>query len=131
MNLHPTKCNLCGEKVIFTSNARIYGKEYGSGKCYLCTSCWAYVGTHKPRPDEAMGILADAEMRQMKMKCHELFDKRWMAERNRRKARNKEYEALANYLGIPVEECHFGYFDMDMLNKAYDYLRLESESDER
>ena len=45
---YPTVCNLCGGKVIYTSNARIYGKEYGSGKCYLCTNCGAYVGTHKP-----------------------------------------------------------------------------------
>ena len=60
---YPTVCNLCGGKVIYTSNARIYGKEYGSGKCYLCTNCGAYVGTHKPRPREALGLLADAKMR--------------------------------------------------------------------
>ena len=26
-------------------------------------------------------------------------------------------------LNIPVDECHFGYFDMDMLNKAYEILK--------
>ena len=84
MNLQPSICNICGGKVIFVSNALIYGKEYGSGKMYYCTSCGAYVGTHEPRPKEALGLLANAEMRDMKMKCHGLFDERWKNESNYR-----------------------------------------------
>lgn len=101
----------------------IYGREYGSGKCYLCTNCGAYVGTHKPRPKEALGLLANKEMREMKVKCHSLFDERWKSKKH--KSRRKAYEQLANQLKIPVSECHFGYFDMDMLNKAYEILRKE------
>lgn len=123
MDLYPTICNLCGGKVIYTSNSVIYGREYGSGKCYLCTNCGAYVGTHKPRPKEALGLLANKEMREMKVKCHSLFDERWKSKKH--KSRRKAYEQLANQLKIPVSECHFGYFDMDMLNKAYEILRKE------
>ena len=119
MNLYPTICNLCGGKVIYASNSLIYGREYGSGKMYLCTKCGAYVGTHKPRPKEALGLLADKEMRDMKMKCHALFDEKWKNQKNRREARKKAYKEL----GISVDECHFGYFDMDMLNKAYGILK--------
>ena len=37
INTQPEVCNLCGGKVIYTSNARVYhGREYGSGYCYLC-----------------------------------------------------------------------------------------------
>lgn len=55
INLYPEVCNLCGGKVIYTDNKNIYhGKSYGSGKCYICTNCGAYVGTHKPRPKEAI-----------------------------------------------------------------------------
>lgn len=64
-------------------------------------------------------------MREMKMKRHELFDRQWRNEKTqvkRRIARKKAYEDLADNLNIPVEECHFGYFDMDMLNKAYEIL---------
>ena len=132
IDLHPTKCNLCGGKVIFTSNSKIYGKEYGSGKCYMCTSCGAYVSTHKPRPDEAMGILADAEMRDMKRKCHEKFDKIWMrgsTGEKRHMLRNRTYGMLAERMNIPVEQCHFGYFDMDQLKVAYQkVLEMESEN---
>lgn len=126
MELKPTKCNICGEEtVIYTSNKVIYGKEYGSGKCYYCTNCGAYVGTHKPRPEEALGLLATKEMRDMKMRCHDLFDAMWRNIENKKeqhKARNKAYKRLARELNIPVEECHFGWFDMNMLTKAYDIL---------
>ena len=86
---HPTVCNICGGKVSYVSNARVYGSRYGSGWCYLCESCGAYVGTHGPRPREALGILADKRMRRLKMECHELFDRTWdtNAERRERYAR--------------------------------------------
>lgn len=119
MDLHPTKCNLCGGDVIYTTNDVIYGKRYGSGYCYLCERCGASVGTHKPRPDEALGLLANRAMKDMKMKCHELFDALWQ----NREQRNFMYEKLAAALGIPKEECHFGYFDLTMLHKAYEVLQ--------
>lgn len=125
MNLRPQICNLCGGRVIFINNKRIYGKSYGSGKCYLCTKCGAYVGTHKNRPHNAMGILANKEMRDMKIKCHELFDKEWKKEKNRPKARKAAYKNLAHRLGIKVRDCHFGYFDLPMLNKVYELLKSE------
>lgn len=128
VDLHPTICNICGGPVIFESNSKIYGREYGSGKMYYCTACGAYVGTHEPRPDEALGILGNKEMRDMKMQCHALFDEKWKNERSYKKrhmARRKAYQDLADNLGIPVEECHFGYFDMNMLQKAYAILNSE------
>ena len=126
IDLYPTKCNLCNGKVDYISNSRIYGREYGSGKCYYCTKCGAYVGTHKPRPREALGILGNEEMRNMKMKCHELFDLKWKNEPTSKKrhiARKRAYKELADKLHISAKECHFGYFDMDMLNKAYERLK--------
>lgn len=125
IDLHPTKCNLCGGRVIYTSNKKIYGKVYGSGYCYLCTKCGAYVGTHKPRPREAFGILSNAEMRKMKHICHEQFDKFWKNKGS--KARKKCYARLAELLNIPVQSCHFGYFDMVMLKKAYLAIQIMKE----
>ena len=124
VDFHPTVCNLCGGEVIFASNASVYGKEYGSGKCYICIRCKAYVGTHVPRPTEALGILANKEMREMKRACHEVFDKGWKTEPqiSRQKKRSHLYGKLAEELGIPRELCHFRYFDMPMLKKAYNIL---------
>lgn len=132
INLSPKVCNLCGGKVIYTDNRNIYhGKSYGSGKCYLCTNCGAYVGTHKPRPKEAFGILANSEMRRLKHICHQQFDSFWQGKSNSSKKRKKVYFEMAKILGIPVEECHFGYFDLVMLKKPTKQLskcRLEEKS---
>lgn len=52
--------------------------------------------------------------------------RQWKNEKTSKKrhiARKKAYADLAAKLNIPVEECHFGYFDMDMLNKAYGILK--------
>ena len=118
IDLQPTRCNICGGKVIFTSNAEIYGRPYGSGKCYLCLECGAYVGTHRPRPTEALGILADKQMRDWKIVCHNLFDKLWKGKRHAVRLRRYYYNRLAVELNIPVSECHFGYFDLPMLLRS-------------
>ena len=119
INTHPTKCNLCGGEVVYMSNANIYGRQYGSGFCYYCTSCHAFVGTHKPRPDEAMGLLADSEMRDLKVKCHEFFDKFWKT----REERSEAYSRLAEAMRIPIKLCHFGFFNKKNLNKAIEILQ--------
>lgn len=125
INLRPSTCNLCKGMVIFTSNALIYGKEYGSGKMYYCTECKSFVGTHKDRPTIALGILANKEMRNLKQSCHDVFDRRWKNEHSledRKFKRKLAYKNLANKLEIPVEYCHFGYFNIELLKKAYDIL---------
>ena len=120
---HPTTCNICGGPVIYCSNSRIYGREYGSGWCYYCTQCGAYVGTHKPRPREALGLLADARMRKGKQMCHGLFDPLWKNAKCRTKRRNQLYAWLANQMQIPVAECHFCYFNIEQLLEAYRHLQ--------
>ena len=125
MNTQPTRCNLCGGEVVYISNAEIYGKEYGSGKAYLCKNCGAYVGTHKARPKEALGILANKEMRDLKREAHELFDARWLYAKDRRSARKECYKQLAKRMGIAVNECHFGWFDTKQLEQAIAILKGE------
>ena len=119
---YPKTCNLCGGTVIFTSNAVIYGREYGSGRCYLCTKCGAFVGTHKPWPREAMGLLADARMRKGKKLCHSLFDPFWRGKPKAQKKRQDLYFWLSTQLDIPFEDCHFGHFDLERLRAAYRIL---------
>lgn len=127
IDLHPTKCNLCGGKVVYIRNDKIYGKLYGSGYCYYCTECGAYVGTHIPMQKQAMGLLANKEMRMLKVRCHSIFDNIWKHEgtfKKRRKKRRECYKRLAAALGIEENECHFGYFDIDMLLRALKVLEL-------
>lgn len=122
MDLHPKVCNLCKGRVVYCSNSKIYGREYGSGRCYLCTKCGAYVGTHKPRPRDAMGILANHEMRELKKECHALFDPLWKGKPKASKKRNDLYFWLSKKLGISWIDCHFGYFGTDTLKCAKQFL---------
>lgn len=123
----PTVCNICGGEVEYIPNRKVYGQPMGSGWCYRCKGCGAYVGTHKPRPKEAMGLLADDRMRLGKQFCHQMFDKRWLGAPDKRKARTEAYRWLAGELGIPAEECHFGYFDLEELRRAYRVMRDDQE----
>lgn len=120
--LYPKFCNICGGKVEYIENKLIYGKRYGSGYAYRCTSCGAYVGTHEPRPKQALGILANKEMRNWKMKCHDLFDSFWKGQKNPQRKRKDCYAWLAEKLGISISQCHFGYFDLDTLKRAYEII---------
>jgi hypothetical protein len=124
IDLQPTICNLCNGDVEYISNASIYGRTYGSGYCYRCRNCRAYVGTHERRPKIAFGILANEEMRKWKMKCHGVFDNLWQSrnESERQRYRKKYYEKLAEKLNIQPESCHFGYFDLTTLKQAYEIL---------
>jgi hypothetical protein len=123
IDTHPKTCNICGGEVVYTSNAVIYnGREYGSGYCYLCLSCGAYVGTHKPWPKEALGLLADEPMRKGKKMCHDLFDPMWKGARDSRQKRANLYRWLAQEMDIPFEDCHFGHFDIHQLRQAYRIL---------
>lgn len=119
INKQPTVCNICGAPVKLVGNEQIYGRKYGSGLAYLCTGCGAFVGTHRPRPREAFGILANAEMREWRKKCHSRFDSMWRTASQRRYM----YARLAEKLSIPVSDCHFGYFDLPTLKRAYQLLQ--------
>lgn len=123
VDLYPTVCNLCGGEVEYIPNSKIYGKSYGSGYCYHCKNCGAYVGTNKMRPKQALGILANKEMRELKMKCHDEFDKSWKYSSDPRSERSRAYERFAKKMGIDVSECHFGYFNTEQLNKALGILK--------
>lgn len=114
----PEICHFCGGSVIFTTNDKIYGKQYGNGMCYLCTNCRAYVGVHTGTKT-ALGILANDEMKYWKIKCHDLFDTFW---KNRKNQRNYLYKRLANQMKIARSHCHFGHFNLDELKKAYSII---------
>ncbi len=118
----PTACDYCGATVIYTSNAEIYGKEYGNGRCYKCTACDSYVGVHDGTRIP-LGRLANQELRDLKMQCHVLFDPIW--KNNKRINREQAYGKLANVLNIPANECHFGWFDKDMLLRCLEILGNE------
>lgn len=115
----PEQCNCCGRMgVVIKSNDEIYrGRKYGKWPwVYICAgdieSCGAYVGMH-PFTNIPLGTLADAKTREARKKCKVPF-----LHLTGKISRKEAYKKLAEKLGIETEECHFGWFDAVMCEKA-------------
>ena len=112
----PTICRYCGSPVVYTSNAEIYGREYGEGRCYLCRNCRAFVGVH-PGTYTPLGTLANEELRRYRKAAHFWFDKIWKSP-TRITTRDKAYKWLSKELGLPKEETHIGMFEKEQCEKV-------------
>lgn len=117
----PTICRYCGSPVVYTSNAEIYGKEYGTGKCYLCRNCRAFVGVH-PGTDTPLGTLANEELREWRKEAHFWFDRIWKKP-TRITTRYNAYEYLARKMGLPREETHIGMFEIEQCKKVIEFSK--------
>lgn len=105
MNKQPKVCNICNAPVEYVDSSVVYWRSYGM--IYQCTECDARVSVHKGT-NEAMGILANEELRELKKKCHLLFDRQW---KNGNKKRRQAYKELSELLDIDISDCHIWYFD--------------------
>ena len=88
---------------------------------YLCDTCQAHVGTHAgTRPPEPLGTLANAEVRELRKRCHAAFDIHWVEPRNgRRKRRARAYTLLAQVMGIHPDDCHIGSWQEEEYRKIW------------
>ena len=111
----PTKCNICGGKVVLK---RVDKSKCKSGYIYKCLKCGATVGTFEKDTDIAMGNLADKETAQMRKVVHRLLDRFWKNNLQRKQV----YQKLATELEIAESECHVAYMDKDQLIKAEQIL---------
>lgn len=97
------------------THEEIYGRDYSDWPyAYLCESCGAYVGLH-PFTAIPLGTLADKKTRDARKNCKAPFESLW---RTGRMSRNQAYQWLAGKLGIPVNECHFGWFTAEQCETA-------------
>lgn len=97
-------CPYCKQKSEYVDSKIIYGKSYGF--IYYCKKDGAYVGVHKGT-NEALGRLANAELRKAKKDAHEYFDKIWKLEIMKR---NEAYKWLSEKLKLEPEYTHIGMF---------------------
>lgn len=124
MSKQQPPCPYCGAPVRFHgSSAFIYnGKDYGA--VYACSRfpvCDSFVGCHKGTKD-ALGRLADRDLRTWRKRAHAAFDPIWEARAARGtprgKARGATYGWLADQLGIPTKDTHIGMFDIAMCQRV-------------
>ena len=106
--------NLVNGKIVYPHRHDLYDKQF-----WLCQPCVAFVGCY-PHSTKPLGSLANAELRKERSKVHAAFDLIW---KRGGTPRSKAYIWLANQLGLPVEECHIGMFDVQLCRSALTLLR--------
>lgn len=118
-------CPYCGAAAVLRDSIVIY-RVRSYGMIWICFPCNAYVGCHKNSKDHApLGRLANAELREWKMKAHAVFDPLWKTGTMKRK---EAYKHLAGLLGISPGDTHIGMFDVDMCKKVIEVLK-DGQSD--
>lgn len=111
----PTVCPFCGSDVELVKNSVIYGREYGDWPwVYKCVSCDSHVGLH-PFTGIPLGTLADKETRLARQAAKAAFNPIW---KSGEMSRTDAYNWLAKQLGVLVNHCHVGWFDVDMCKKV-------------
>lgn len=117
-------CPYCNSKTEYIDSEYIYRTSYGM--IYICKPCDAYVGVHKGT-NNALGRLANRELRTAKKEAHNFFDKiartdlalevgkEFVQIKN---PRNKAYAWLAKELDLPIKLTHIGMFDIETCSKV-------------
>lgn len=117
-------CPYCEGVTVYVDSKEVYAKSYGM--IYLCRPCSAWVGVHKGT-NNALGRIANAELREEKKAAHYYFDKLWLAKvaagTKKGKARGKAYIWLSKQLGTILEETHIGFFDVALCQKVVEVCK--------
>lgn len=114
-------CPYCGKDTAYVDSEVVYRQSYGM--IYLCADCLAWVGVHKGT-DNALGRLADKELREWKIKAHAAFDPIWQTGIMKR---GHAYHWLAKMLDIPDEYCHMGYFSVATCKRVVEIIESSLE----
>ena len=113
-------CPYCNSKTKLVSGDEIFTKGSGFGHLvfYKCASgCDAYCGTKIYKGiRESLGSIANKELRELRKKCHKLFDVQWKGNSNERLARRKCYIWLQEFTNLPEELAHIGMFNVEQCN---------------
>lgn len=120
-------CPYCGAWTVCLDSTAVYAKSYG--RIYWCQPCNSWVGCHKAkrRGCEALGRLANAELRTWKKAAHRHFDALWKMS-NRKNARQNAYQWLSQKMEIPPEVTHIGMFNVDQCKEVLRHCQELAQS---
>jgi hypothetical protein len=97
-----------------------YQRSYGP--IWTCVPCQSWVGCH-PGTENALGRLANAELRAAKQEAHAAFDPLWKRKMVRDqvpqgRARRAGYRWLSEQMGIAYRDTHIGEFDVNQCRRV-------------
>ena len=102
-------CPYCGARAILRDGTYVYGERSKGEKLYVCSNypkCDSYVGVHRGTTNP-MGTLADASLRNKRIKTHKIFDLIW---KNNLMTRKEAYRWMEYFMGIPKNSGHIANF---------------------
>lgn len=99
-------CPECGARMVWKSSK--FGGFFGC-EAWRETKCSGAIGCH-PGTNVPLGIPAPKEVRELRIKAHDAFDKLW---RGGKMSRSDAYRWLRDSLSISAEEAHIGQFDAE------------------
>lgn len=111
-------CPYCRNEAKLVTGREIYPHrpDLFDRRFWQCKPCGAHVGCHAgSRGNAALGRLANAELRKLKMEAHAAFDPIWKTGKMKRK---EAYSYLADRMKVKVKECHIGYFSEDQCRRV-------------
>lgn len=127
-------CPYCGDHAVKTNGADIYKSrpDLANLTFWVCRPCGAYVGCHKEGAftrDKGgrkvysdgslpLGRLASKYLRRAKSDAHLAMDPLWENTPDHRAERVRIYEWLSKKMGIPLNECHIGEFDIGQCRRV-------------
>ena len=93
-------------------NEKIDIGPYNRGElCPYCDSPALEVTEYSVRV--SMGSLANKQLRELRKKCHKLFDAQWKGKPNEKLVRRKCYVWLQGFTHLPEELAHIGMFNVE------------------
>lgn len=102
-------CPYCGAHAVLQKGSFVYGEKSKEEYLYVCSNypgCDSYVGVHSGTKIPK-GTLANAELRNKRIKTHKIFDQVWKSNLMTKK---EAYRWMTYVLGLSFEMGHIGKF---------------------
>lgn len=96
------RCPYCGSPVVRVHSSVIYGRDVDYGFMRRCSNfpkCDAYAGRG--------ATIANARLRELRKRCHRIFDQRW---KSGRWTRGACYHWLQKVMGMTASQAHIAQF---------------------
>lgn len=113
--MRPVFCPSCGVRMVL----KLDGEDRWFYGCPNYPACQNTHGAHQ-ESGEPMGIPADAETRQWRIRAHKAFDMLW---KSGEMSRSAAYRLLQRIMDLPEDEAHIGRFDRDQCQELIDKIQ--------
>lgn len=118
-----SRCPYCNCATKRVTDIEIYGHHSNYNKRFIQCEMNAdhYVGTFAN--GQALGRLADAELRKLKREGHALFDQLWQGEQPTFRTRDQAYKWLAKKMRLSSDLTHFAMFNNEQCLQSMQLVR--------